>query len=66
MLRANAAHALGDDLALFGDELAEFGYVLVVDLLCLVYAEVADLLARDSLDGSFDRGFFFAPFLYLL
>ena len=43
MLGANAAHTAGHDLAALGDELAKTGGILIVDMLNVIHAELANL-----------------------
>lgn len=63
MLGAHAAHPAGKDLALLGDEPAEPGGVLVVDVVDVFDAEHADFLFGRPLGGT--RGFhFFAHIKY--
>ena len=45
MLGAVAGHAAGQDLAALGHEATQAGEVLVIDVLNLIYAELADLAA---------------------
>ena len=45
MLGAVAGHTAGQDLAALGHKAAETGQVLIIDMLDLIYAELADLAA---------------------
>src|SRR5699024_2046590 len=49
---AGAGGAAGQDLAALGDEAAQLGGVLVVNMLALVHAELADLLALPGRGGA--------------